>query len=272
MHTLSGKLGNATTLDEVIWQLDLIIAKSIESRNRLGYFAALYKIVSERVREGVLNNQFEDGARMERLDVCFANYYLNALNNFLSGKPISLSWQEAFNCTKKQKSIVLQHLIHGINVHINLDLGVAAAMICDKSEILSLENDFMEINKILTLLVNEVKSDMNLISPWIGLLDRIDLNASNAIINFSLVKARNYAWSFAQTLSNTAAGDWEMLINAKDREVLALGDMIAHPKNLLLKFGLWAIRLRESKNIVRNLELLNTDNLQTKTDVGFHLS
>lgn len=271
MNRLSGRIGNASTIDEVIWQLDEIIDMSIHSKSKLGYFASLYRMVTVRVKDGILNNQFDNGDRMERLDVCFANFYLNALNDYLNGKPTSLSWQVAFRCTRRRRPIVLQHLLLGMNVHINHDLGIAAAKTCKNCDILPLHNDFMKINTILASLVDEVRGELDQISPWIGFLDRIDPNASKAIINFSLEKARNYAWNFAQTLATAAKTDWVQLIKDRDKEIAIIGNMVAHPGNWLLKAGLWAIRLRESNNIERNLDLLNHFKLEPKTEDGIHL-
>lgn len=43
-----------------------------------GYFAALYRKVTSRAKQGIADNEFEDGSRMEKLDVIFANPYINA--------------------------------------------------------------------------------------------------------------------------------------------------------------------------------------------------
>ena len=45
--------GLARTIDEVILQLDDIIARSIREQSRLGYFAALYRKVTIKVKEGI---------------------------------------------------------------------------------------------------------------------------------------------------------------------------------------------------------------------------
>ncbi|MGG1397551.1 DUF5995 family protein [Bacillus salipaludis] len=268
MNRPSITLGNARTIDEVIWQLDQIIAMSIQNKSKIGYFASLYRMVTVRVKTGILNNEFEDGVRMERLDVCFANYYLSALNDYLNGKPTSLSWQVAFRCTRKQRPIVLQHLLLGMNAHINLDLGVAAAVTGKNADISSLKDDFMKINSILASLVDEVRSDLDQISPWIGFLDRIDPNASKAIINFSMEKARNYAWGFAQKLAAAKESDWEQLIINRNHEIEAIGKRVAYPGIWMLKAGLWIIRLRESNNIGRNLDLLNDHKFESNAEGG----
>ncbi|PGS51688.1 DUF5995 family protein [Bacillus sp. AFS041924] len=271
MNRLSNNLGNANTIDDVIHQLDEIISMSNKTKNKLGYFASLYRMVTIKVKEGILNNQFEDGARMESLDVNFANFYLKALKSYLNGEPSSLSWQLAFRHAQSGKSILLQNLLLGINAHINLDLGVAAAMVCKNADIQSLYNDFMNINRILASLVDEVRDDMDRISPWIGFLDHIDPKASKAIINFSLEKSRNYAWNFAKKLAGAKEAEWEGLIKLHDHEVASIGKMVANPTSWMLKTGLWAIRLGESKNIERNLDLLNHNRFETAITDGIQL-
>lgn len=95
--------------------------------SRLGYFAALYRRVTMAVKQGVADNIFQDGARMERLDVIFANRYLDALQEFRNGQPTTMSWRAAFQAAAHWYPLVLQQLLVGMNAHINLDLGVAAA-------------------------------------------------------------------------------------------------------------------------------------------------
>ena len=68
----------AKNIDEVIARLTDIIDISRQEPGRMGYFAALYRKVTINVKQGILNGRFEDGARMERLDVNFANRYLEA--------------------------------------------------------------------------------------------------------------------------------------------------------------------------------------------------
>ena len=76
----------ARTIDEVIEHLDDVIALARSEKSRLGYFAVLYRNVTIKVKEGILAGSFEDGARMERLDVAFANRYLDALKRYRQGE------------------------------------------------------------------------------------------------------------------------------------------------------------------------------------------
>lgn len=92
----------ATTIDDILTQLESIIAESIRTNNRMGYFAALYYKVTASVKEGIAKGQFENGPRMEQFDVLFAGRYLDALNAWKNNQPVTASWQEAFDAPKNR--------------------------------------------------------------------------------------------------------------------------------------------------------------------------
>ena len=49
----------ASTIDEVIERLGEIIASARSERSRLGFFAALYRKVTVKVKEGIAAGKFE---------------------------------------------------------------------------------------------------------------------------------------------------------------------------------------------------------------------
>ncbi|MEK7325664.1 MAG: DUF5995 family protein, partial [Chloroflexota bacterium] len=50
----------AENIDQVISQLDDIIATARREKSRAGYFAALYRKVTVKVKEGIAAGRFED--------------------------------------------------------------------------------------------------------------------------------------------------------------------------------------------------------------------
>src|SRR5262245_19008943 len=114
------------TIDDVLVELDQIIHQARETRDRLGYFAVLYRNVTIKVKEGIAAGLFEDGPRMEKLDVTFASRYLAALDSFRRGQPWSKCWLVCFRLAPGWRPIILQQLLAGMNAHINFDLGIAA--------------------------------------------------------------------------------------------------------------------------------------------------
>src|SRR5580698_152430 len=102
------------TIDEVVAALDTIVHQSYDSASRFGYFAALYRRVTEVVRAGILSNSFQNGTLMEQLDVVFASRYLDALAAFQAGGTASRSWMLAFQGCDDANLLILQQLLSGM--------------------------------------------------------------------------------------------------------------------------------------------------------------
>lgn len=221
--------GSAKTIDEVLEQLDHVIARAIAEQNRLSFFASLYRGVTAQVKAGIECGRFEDGPRMERLDVIFANRYLAALEQFQCGEPPSQCWRVAFEAAAHWRPIILQHVLLGMNAHINFDLGIAAAQTSPGSQLTSLKRDFDAINDILAAMVPRVMQEMNVLSPWIGLLNHIDPKAGIALINFSIVKARAYAWEMAGELAPLHSDQWAPRLAEADTTISVLGGLDCQP-------------------------------------------
>ena len=89
----------ATTIDDVIQQLTAIVEWSKQNNSRMGYFAALYRKVTIQVKKGIQENYFDNGPRMERLDVIFANRHIQTCYQYQTGQTPTQSWVRAFNAT-----------------------------------------------------------------------------------------------------------------------------------------------------------------------------
>ena len=248
---------NLQTIDEVLAELDQIIYQAREARDRLGYFAVLYRNVTLKVKEGIAAGLFEDGPRMERLDVTFASRYLTALASFRQGQPLSKCWLVCFQLAGKWRPIILQQLLTGMNAHINFDLGIAAQSVAPGAQLDSLKNDFDVINGILGGMIVKVRSDVEAVSPWIKFLDRIDPPGEDALINFSLGKARASAWLVANMVNTTPPEHLARKLSILDDGVAILGSLIGTPRTWLLSAGLLVIRLRESSDVPHVIDILS---------------
>ena len=251
----SGELsGRAATIDEVIAELDGLVAEARRQSSRLGYFPALYRKVTVAVKEGIAADRFEDGARMERLDVVFANRYLEAMAARRGGTA-TRSWQVAFDAAGRWWPIVLQHLLLGMNAHINLDLGVAAARTAPGGELAGLHNDFNAINDVLAELTDGVKEELATVWPRLRRLDRLAGDVDDRVVGFSIGKARDHAWKLAERLAPMSRADQEAEIAATDRRVAKLGRLIWKPGPVArLKAGF--VRLGERGTVPEIIDLL----------------
>jgi Family of unknown function (DUF5995) len=247
----------AQNIDEVLTELDQTIRWARDEQNRLGYFATLYRNVTLKVKEGIAAGFFEDGARMEKLDVTFANRYLAALAAFRAGKPTSKCWLTAFHIASQWWPIILQQLLVGMNAHINFDLGVAAQTVSPGSALPSLEGDFNRINQILGGMINKVRSNVEEVSPWIRLLDRYASQSEDRLINFSLGKARTSAWLVANMINSTPTEKLGRELEILDDGVSKLGSLIGSPREWLISFGLRTIRMRESNDVSHVIDVLS---------------
>lgn len=93
------------TIDDVIARLSDITASARRASNRAGYFAALYRTVTIAVKQGIADGRFEDGPRMERLDVLFASRHLEAFDAFQRGAPVTRSWRVALEATGPRRHV-----------------------------------------------------------------------------------------------------------------------------------------------------------------------
>lgn len=245
------------TIDEVIAELDQIILRARRDQSRLGFFATLYRNVTIKVKSGIAAGVFADGARMEKLDVAFANRYLAALASFQRGEQLSKCWLVSFQTAERWSPIILQHLLMGSNAHINFDLGIAAQAVAPGSELPSLQPDFNLINDILGGMIVKVRSDIEEVSPWIKLLDRYSSQTEDRLINFSYGKARASAWLVANMINSTPTAQLGRELEILDDGVAAFGSLVAHPKEWLISLGLRVIRLRESNDIPHVIDVLS---------------
>lgn len=221
------------TIDDVIRRLDQIVLTSLAQPSRLGYFAALYNRVTMAVRDGIRAGAFDDNARMERLDVIFANRYIDAWERHRAGGTTTLAWQAAFAAATRPDLSVLQHLLLGMNAHINLDLGIACAEIAPGNAVHTLERDFLRINAVLASLMPTVEAQLGELSPTFDLLTGVaqDLDQLDVRVgNFSMAAARRSAWRCALVLSplgNPIAR--RVAIKARDTETFAFAAGLQQP-------------------------------------------
>jgi hypothetical protein len=246
----------ANTLNEVVQHLDAIIVQCRQNNSRIGYFATLYRAMTLGVQTGIAQGVFDDGVRMEKLDVAFANRYLQAYEQFAAGQIATHSWMHAFNAASQDNLTLVQHLLLGINAHINLDLGIAAAAISTPDTIQALQYDFEQINVVIGNVYAMLQRKLKKISWPVIFLSSLDPQRSDALINFSIQKARDTAWSNALLLSASPDAGDEAIIKATDSVIAKVATCIQNPgglTNLLVK----GIMLFESNDVGKNLDILN---------------
>ena len=237
-----------TTITEVLTELDLIIEDAITNNDRLGLFAYVYRRTTAEILNEVQLGNFENNAQLEQMDVAFANLYLEAYHNFKKGEKVSACWEFSFT-SKEEPLTILQHIMLGINAHINLDLGIATSETMKGKEIKDIENDFNAVNTVLFSITNELQKRLGRVSPLLFLLDVVGLKSDEEIIDFSMRKAREQSWISATFLHSIPRSEKKDAIADIDAVVLALSTIIKSPKAFLIRTGLKFISFFEEKNV-----------------------
>jgi hypothetical protein len=241
---------SATSIDGVLDRLQDAIDQSMTQGSRLGYFAALYKRMTTAVRDAITNGVFEDAARMTALDVAFANRYLDTRQQYFAGELHGQSWLLSYEAATSDKYTILQHLLIGINPHIMIDLGVAAARTCPGAQLAALQSDFNKINGIILGLMPEVDRELDRLSPITALLDRTIGGLKDKFINMGLDAGRASSWAFAQSLANMELGQQSIAIGKRDRDAFVIGECLKNDPIAHL------IRRKESDDVRENLRVL----------------
>lgn len=256
----------ATTIDEVIFQLEKIIEDCMDRKDRVGYFAALYHKVTVRVKEGILKNEFEDGPRMERLDVFFANRYLEAVQQYRAGQKPSGPWAVAFAGCRKWRVVLLQQLLLGMNAHINYDLGVASVDASGTDDLQGLRKDFISINDIIGSLTYDVMNRISRISPLLSLMGLHAANGQSVLIQFSIGNARDGAWSFAEELHGKQGAERNGCLSARDTSISKLAEALKSPKGLIrfTTFVIWLFEKKHPRKVIEALYTYEKKYLSTK--------
>ena len=248
----------ATNIDEVITRLDAIIAAQCARNSQMAYFPILYKKVTERIKEGILNKEFENNQRMELLDVIFANRYIEAYDSLTTNKPYTNSWKRAFEAANKEGVLIMQHLLLGINAHINLDLGIAVAETVGKDgDMMDFENDFNKINEILGSMIAAVEGKIISVSPLFGLLDKFGKGKEDKLVSFSINIARDGAWLFANQYH--ISPNKEEQLNNRDTIIAGLAEKLIHQKSWILKYLVKTIYFFEKKDVAQIAAVLKED-------------
>jgi 15-cis-phytoene desaturase len=246
---------SAQTIQEVVDALDRITDEAVRRSDRVGYFAALYRTVTAEVRDSIRRGEFLDGERMERLDVRFANRYLDALAAYRAGGEVTETWRVTFDACNEREPTILQHMYAGLAAHLLLDLGVAAAETAPGPRLADLKGDFDHINDIVGRLMRQVDKTIGSVSPWIGVIDHWAGFEYAGLNRLGISVARDLAWSSATKLAPLDPAARARAVVTLDRRAAFVARALLRPS---VGFRLVAklIRMREKSDVAAVIRAL----------------
>lgn len=212
-------------LRRVIDNLGDIVSRARVDHSEIGIFPAMYRSVTIAIDSGISQGHFDDPAMIERLAVVFADRYLDAHRAWSIGDVPTESWRVTFEATTdgKRRSAA-QHLLAGMNAHINLDLGIAAWEV-SSDDPACLHDDFNRVNDILFDRLDANQEALGSVSRRMTMLDRLAGRLDERAIGMAVAEARDRAWDLTESLA-AAHADTDTLITDRDHATAAIGSAI----------------------------------------------
>jgi hypothetical protein len=189
-----------------------------------GYFPAMYSCVTDRIAASIDAGRFDDGARMDAFACTFASYYTKALRHEI---PQPRCWRAAWDVVGDANLLIAQHLLLGINAHVNHDLALAVVAVADEQRLPldALRHDFDAVNDVLAATSDDVVHRLDRVSRW---TNEAALLGGRAF-NFSLRRARHQAWEAAEHLHRLDGEGRQRYAAQLDQLVAVLAYLITHP-------------------------------------------
>lgn len=220
----------------------------VENEDLRGVFATAYLQITKAIAEELSRRSFSDIEWSQRYLVRFANLYREALLNYEIGnyKLVPKSWKLAFKLAERNDGFIIQHLLLGINAHINHDLALALVDVnIDPNRALKYK-DHAAINTILEKTTDDLKRSVaEKYAPILRRLDRGLGSIDDDITAFSIPKAREHAWAMAVALT-AAQSDIEIEILQK-----SLDEQAAVITRLMLASPLRSPALKEKVTLLK---------------------
>jgi hypothetical protein len=223
-------------LDEMQQRLDALPVGS-SRKHFLGTYLRTTMAIGEAVHDGV----FEDPYWVERLDVAFADLYLDAYHAHLAGAPIARPWRLAFSAPSDLPP--LRHVLLGINAHINFDLPQAllhVIAVADFDDPELIERRRRDHERIDGVLASRVAAEDDELGPG-TLVDRLLTPLNRLASKRLLAEARRKVWHNTFELNRArVAGEQAYSARLAELEVLSAAKVaeLLEPGQVLLRLAL----------------------------------
>jgi uncharacterized protein DUF5995 len=215
-------------------------AVALAATDASGYFPALYARVTARIGASIEAGIFADGPEIDRFATRFASHYVAASTDQLR-RP--RCWHACWDVAADPRLLIVQHLLLGINAHVNYDLPRAVVEIADeRGDLLAIRHDFDVVNDVLADTYADVVKDLDRVSRWVNGAARL---GGGRAFNFSLRVARARAWQAAVRMYGLSADGRRDYADELDRLVAGLAYLITRPSPAVRPFLALARRLEE---------------------------
>lgn len=240
-----------THYHEIVPTLDRYVSLLRERNDPAGYFAAVYRLTAAAIGAAIDREEFQDNHRMAAINVHFFHRYQDALEAYLRGEEMTHCWKACFE-HNGDEPITKQHLLLGMNAHINLDLPIAVSMVCPGKSVFEFRDDFLHINRIFQDLYQKILRGMAGVWPPQRLLHYFTVGYNVTILDRQMRKVRERAWLNAIKLAMLPDHRLEDAVKALDRQRCKQANWIKKP-GFALKFIVRLIRITERGSVAEKI-------------------
>lgn len=225
------------TIDATAAELRTI---ALAASDASGFFPATYSRVTTRIGAAITDGTFTDGPALDEFATRFAAFYVHAAQD-AANRP--RSWRAAWDVADDPGLLIVQHLLLGINAHVNHDLALAVVAAADaRGDLASIRPDFDAVNDVLAATYGDIIADLDRVSRWVNAAARV---GGDWAFNFSLRRARAQAWSAAARIHALDAGERRRAAAELDAVVPVLAYLITRPPTVVRPLLRLARRLEE---------------------------
>jgi hypothetical protein len=218
------------TIDDVVTGLKSIEEYCLPLRDRRGIFVTAYLHITRSIQIAINEGRFENDEWTQRYLVSFGNLYRRAVLDWETGNPtrIPTAWRLAFETASEGTGLVVQHLVLGINAHINHDLALALGQVGIDPNRGQKYRDHVLVNKVLEEASPGLKYQVStMYAPILQRFDWVAGRLDDDFAGFSIPKAREHAWTFATAFSAAwDAAQRKLLLRALDQQAAGFARLI----------------------------------------------
>jgi hypothetical protein len=195
-----------------------------EADDAVGCFAAMYAEVTALVERRCAEGRFADPDRMLAFVDGFAGYYTRALAD---RDRAPRCWRASFDVAARPQLLVVQHLLLGMNAHINHDLAQAVVDVADRTgDLAGVRPDFDAVNDVLADAYDVVLGRLDRVARWTSAAASL---GGGRAFRFSLTTARRQAWGAAERLFALDPAGRPAYVAELDRLVGVLAYLVTDP-------------------------------------------
>ena len=204
--------------------IDELRSVALAADDASGYFPAMYARITKAVEIAAGEGRFADGPRMEAFARAFAAWYPRIGHDHAR---VPGCWQAAFDVAGDGRLMIVQHLLLGINAHVNHDLPQVVVELAPRgTDVDVLRGDFDAVNRILAESLPMVLRSLGSVSRWVN---TAAVFGGTQLFDFSLKVARRRAWEAAERMLPLDDADRAGYVAELDRLVRVLAYLVANP-------------------------------------------